>query len=134
LSNESADEEELDFSDFNEFDDFEEVFPAPDLEDVIEVSRNPVGVERLIWNELKQKYIYPEEVENSDQESVEERGADWNELLKKVLNQDLDENEVIFEKQPTPSWLTMCPNCFLEISKYVICDCGWDPDKNSVEG
>jgi hypothetical protein len=49
----------------DEFDD-ESIILDDDIEledfDFLDSSlRNPVGVERLIWDELKQKYIYPEE-------------------------------------------------------------------------
>ena len=119
LKNESTDEEELDL------DDFEELFPVGEDEDLIEVTHNRVGVERLVWDESKQRYSYPEEMEKpfvidaDEDEQIEDE---------EIVVKD-DEDEVFYDEV----WLrnqereSLCPNCFVIISKYVVCGCGWAP-------
>jgi len=120
LNNESTDDEELDI------DDYEELFPVSEHEDLIEVSRNPVGVERLVWDEFKQRYSYPEELERPFVIDADEDGE--MKAVEIIVKYDEDEvfyDEVSLRNQKRES---LCPNCFIIISKYVVCACGWVPE------
>lgn len=110
----------------DEFDDgsiiSDDDFELEDFDFSTSKMRNPVGVERLVWDELKKSYVYPEEFEIN--EASDEDFSEFDEIVRR---RDSDE-EVVIEEPPTPPWKTLCPNCFLEISRFRPCDCGWEPE------